>query len=531
MKRDRQTAQLSRRTFLATSSAALFGAAMGGLVPQSDAAQRHAKRGGVLQFGTRLDASGLDSHRHNQYHNSHPIAALYTGLTDIDQKGNIVPGLAESWEPSKDLTAWVFRLRKGVLFHNGRAVDAEAVKLNIERIKNPAIGDEWHRGAVKSIATVDLLDKYTVRFNLSEPDATLPVNVMHYPTNLQAPEAFESASEHPIGTGPFKFVSWTRWQETRLVRFDNYWETDAEGHNLPYLDEIIGKPKREDSVRLTALRTGQVHLIDAIAYADVERFKKSSEDNYHLWPTHFGGIAIVFNFRRGPFQDKRLRTAAAHAIDRQAIHHSVFYGQGAMLDQPYPRGNPWHLEESRSLEYDPDKAKALLRQARAVGTALKVLCAANVAYNRETAQVVQEMWTTIGFKVTLEPLDTVPLLNTLKQGDFDGLIGGNTYRFDPDGFFERNFSSKSDLTQILSGWRNERYDQLVEEAKRTLDPVRRKELYTAAWNIVNDELPHFHLHEVTMTSAAVKALRGYQPGVTGAFTYASGGIRTAYIEA
>ncbi len=74
-------------------------------------------------------------------------------------------------------------------------------------------------------------------------------------------------------------------------------------------------------------------------------------------------------------------------------------------------------------------------------------------------------------------------------------------------------------------------DQLVEEAKRTLDPARRKELYTAAWNIVNVELPHFHLHEVTMTSAAVKALRGYQPGVTGAFTYASGGIRTAYIEA
>ena len=66
---------------------------------------------------------------------------------------------------------------------------------------------------------------------------------------------------------------------------------------------------------------------------------------------------MVFNFRQGPFQDKRLRTAAAHAIDRNAIHHSVFYGQGDMLDQPYPRGNPWHLEGSRSLEYDPDKAK------------------------------------------------------------------------------------------------------------------------------------------------------------------------------
>src|SRR5438874_2157515 len=210
MDRQAQTTELGRRTFLTTTSAALVGAALGGLAPRSEAVQRHPQRGGVLQFGARVDTAGLDSHRHNQLHTSHPTAAMYTGLTDIDQQGNIVPGIAESWEPNQDLTAWVFRLRKGVLFHNG--------------------------------------------------------------------------------------------------------------------DEIVGKPKKEDSVRLTALRTGQVHLIDAIAYADVERFKKSSEDKYNLWTTHFGGSAVVFNFRRGPFQDQRLRTAAAHAIDRQAIHNSVFYG-------------------------------------------------------------------------------------------------------------------------------------------------------------------------------------------------------------
>jgi peptide/nickel transport system substrate-binding protein len=216
------TIPLSRRAFLATGSAGLIGVAWGRFGSKSEAAQRHPKRGGVLQFGTRLDASGLDSHRHNQYHTSHPIAALYTGLTDIDQQGNIVPGIAESWEPNKELTAWVFRLRKGVLFHNGREVDAEAVKLNILRIKDPAIGTDWHRGSVENIESVDILDKYTVRFNTRVPDASVPANVMHYPTNLQAPEAFASAAEHPIGTGPFKFVSWTRWNETRLVRFENY---------------------------------------------------------------------------------------------------------------------------------------------------------------------------------------------------------------------------------------------------------------------------------------------------------------------
>jgi peptide/nickel transport system substrate-binding protein len=531
MDRQTQTIGLSRRTFLTTTSAALVGAALGGLAPQSEAAKRHPKRGGVLQFGTFNDTAGLDSHRHNQLHTSHPTAAMYTGLTDIDQQGTIVPGIAESWEPNQDLTSWVFRLRKGVLFHNGRAVDAEAVKLNIERIKDPAIGSDWHRGAVENIQAVEILDQYTVRINTHVPDVSLPANVLHYPTNLQAPDSFEKAADHPIGTGPFKFVSWTRWNETKLVRFENYWETDAEGNNLPYLAEIVGKPKKEDSVRLTALRTGQVHLIDNMAYADVERFKKSFGEKYNAWQSHLGGVFVVFNFRQGPFQDKRLRTAAAHAIDRNAVHNSVFYGQGAMLDQPYPHGNVWHLEGSRSLEYDPDKAKSLLKAARAVGTAIKIVCNSTFTFHRESAQIVQEMWNSIGFKVTLEPLDTVPFLNARKQGEFHGLVQGNTFRFDPDSFFERNFHSRSDYAQVLSGWKNERYDQLVEEAKRTLDQARRKELYTEAWNIVNVELPHFHLHELTMTSAAVKELRGYQPCVIGAFSHHGGGIRTAYIEA
>ena len=528
MDRHTQTPDISRRTFLTTTSAALVGATLGGLVPQSEAAKRHPQRGGTLQFGSFTDTAGLDSHRHNQLLTSHPTAAMYTGLTDIDQQGNIVPGIAESWEPNKELTAWVFRLRKGVLFHNGREVDAEAVKLNILRIKDPAIGSDWHRGAVETIESVDVLDKYTVRFNTSVPYVSVPSNVMHYPTNLQAPDNFDKASEHPIGTGPFKFVSWNRWNETRLVRFENYWETDAEGNNLPYINEIIGKPKKEDSVRLTALRTGQVHLIDTMGYADVQRFQETYSDKYTTWRSHLGGIFVAFNFNQGAFQDKRLRTAAAHAIDRNAIHHSVFYGQGGMFDQPYPPGNFWHLE-SRSLEYDPDKAKTLLKQARAVGTPLKIVCNVTVAFNREIAQVIQELWNSIGFKVTLETLDTIPFLKARKERTFDGLINGQTYRYDPDDFFGRNLHSKSEYAQVLSGWQNARYDQLIEEAKRTLDPARRKELYTEGWNIVNVELPKFYLHELTMTSAAVKELRDYQPSVTGAFYYRGGGFRTAYI--
>ena len=238
---------------------------------------------------------------------------------------------------------------------------------------------------------------------------------------------------------------------------------------------------------------------------------------------------MVFNFTNGPFQDKRLRTAAAHAIDRNAVHHSVFYQQGAMLDQPYPLGHPWHLE-SRSLEYDPDKAKALLKQARAVGTPLKIICSANVPYSRDCGQVVQEQWSSVGFKATLEPLDSVPYQMTRRERAFDGIVQGNTLRFDPDDFYGATCTPRASMRKSCRDGRTNATIGLIEEAKRTLDPARRKALYTEGWNIVNVELPHFHLHEVVITSAAVKELRGYQPSATGSFSYHGGGIRTAYIE-
>ena len=208
---------------------------------------------------------------------------MYTGLTDLDQRGNIVPGIAESWEPNKELTAWTFRLRKGVLFHNGREVDAEAVKLNIMRIKNPAIGGDWERGAVDTIDSVEVLDKYTVRIHASVPDASLPSSVMHYPTRLMAPDAFDTAPEHPIGTdrsssSPGRAITRPRWCALRTTG-----RPMPRAIACPTWMRSSANPSRENSVRLTALRTGQVQLINTMAQADIERFKETQGDKYNLW--------------------------------------------------------------------------------------------------------------------------------------------------------------------------------------------------------------------------------------------------------
>jgi len=236
---------LSRRAFLATTGGALASAATFGLVGQAEASKRQPQRGGSLRFATRSDAAGLDPHRNIMYLVSHPLAATTQGLLDLDLKSEPVPGIATEWDIAPDLLTYTFKLRKGVLFHNGREVDAEAVKWNFERIQDPKIGHPLTRSALDNLKETQVLDKYTLRCVLQEPSAAFLADVVYYPCNLMAPDNAEQADMHPIGCGPFKLVKWERNSITELIRFENYFETDAEGNSLPYLDGIIGRPKRK----------------------------------------------------------------------------------------------------------------------------------------------------------------------------------------------------------------------------------------------------------------------------------------------
>src|SRR5919198_2325575 len=220
---------LSRRAFLATTGGALTSAAAYGLAGQAEASKRHPQRGGTLRFATRGDAAGLDPHRNIMYLVSYPLAATTQGLLDLDFHSEPVPGIATEWDIAPDLLTYTFRLRKGVLFHNGREVDAEAVKWNYERILDPKIGSPFTRSALGNLKEMQVVDKYTVRCVLQEPSAAFLADVVYYPCNLIAPDSAEQADMHPIGCGPFKFVKWERNSITELVRFENYFETDAEG--------------------------------------------------------------------------------------------------------------------------------------------------------------------------------------------------------------------------------------------------------------------------------------------------------------
>jgi peptide/nickel transport system substrate-binding protein len=251
---DRKGTERTRREFLGAATV-LTGAAIVGLPREASAAKRHPKRGGTIRFGMRDDSVGLDTHRNFIYFVSQPMAALTGGLLDFNAKMEPVAAVATEWDPSDDLKIWTFKLRRGAEFHNGESIDAQAIKWNIERILDPKIGHSFTRSALADVERVTVDDKYTVRFHLKSPSAAFDTNLVYYPVNLMAPGSVDKADTLPVGCGPFKFKSWKRFDTCELVRFENFWETDAEGNSLPYLDGLIGKPKKEDRVRLTALRT------------------------------------------------------------------------------------------------------------------------------------------------------------------------------------------------------------------------------------------------------------------------------------
>jgi peptide/nickel transport system substrate-binding protein len=531
----------TRRKFLATTGA-VAGAAMlgtaGGAQAASHAAMKSPKRGGVLRFATRADARGLDPHRNYYYYVSHPLAATSMGLIDITQDMNLAPGLAESWEISPDRKTYTFKMRKGATYHDGADVDAASVKWNFERILNPKIGHPFPRAAISDVETMEVLDKWTIRFGLKGPSGTFLSSVMYYPVQLTSEKSIDKADTHPIGAGPFKFKSWKKNDTTEMERFENWYEKDDQGNQLPYLDGIVGKPKKEDRVRLTALRTDEVDLIDNMAYADAAEFPAKYKGTYNTFDVPQVGTAYVnFNNKNGPFSEKNnpnahmLRMAAVHAINKDAIHQAVFQGLSENLKGFYSSKSSWYMPDiGAAPEYDPDKAKFLLKKAGAVGEPLILTSRDAYPYMHQQGEIVHAMLTEVGFNVKHEIHPYAVLKSKWRKGQYHIDSTANSYRQDPDAWYYRGVLSTSAENKSRYAYANEKVDKWIVEARQTVDKKKRLELYTEVDTQINKDVPFLYTHAVPLTFAATVKLQGFRPALAGPPSWSMGGTRTAYFE-
>lgn len=524
---------LNRREFLAASAAA--GVMAAGL---PGAARAAPQRGGTLRYATRVDGRGLDPHRNIIYYVSNPLVGTTQGLLDLNQKLEIVPGVAEEWDISKDLLRYTFRIRRGAEFHNGRTIDAEAVKWNYERILDPAIGYAFTRASLTDIDRMETDGKEILHIHLKRPSALFAANVVYYPCNLIAPDSADQADTHPIGCGPFKFVSWKRYAETKLVRFENYFEMGEDGKPLPYLDEVQVFPKREDKVRLTALRTGEVDMIENMSYFDAPDFRDNETDKFNTHTVPQLGMAhFNINAKSGPFamsggeDAKMLRAAVAHAIDKQALHEAVFNGLGEPVNHYYSSATAQYVPDvPNEKEYDPEKSRSILRKLNMENMPIAVVARDTYQYMRNGGEIVHAMLLDAGFAATNEVFDNPVLREKYKKDDWGIDSTATSFRFEPDGWYSRWIHSEGAEGQLRVGFKSERCDKLIEEARVTLDESKRKEMYREVDGIVNDEAALIYGHAVPMLGASVKRLRGYDPAASGTPSWSGGGIRTAYFD-
>ena len=460
--------------------------------------------GGTLRIGLQGDVTTMDPHMSTAALDRDVYYQLYNTLVGLDPGLNIVPELAESWE-APDPLSYLFRLRKGVRFHDGSDFDASIVKWNVERMVNPATGS-IRRSELGNVKSVDVVDAHTVRFNLKEPDAALLATLTDRAGMMVSRAAVEKFgrdfARNPVGTGPFRLAEWVKDDHVGLKRFAGYWKK-----GLPHLDEIVYKPIPDHTVKLTALRTGTLDLIDELPPKDVAPTRANAKLRVVETPS-LGYRRIELNTTRPPFNQKALRQAVSWAIHREAIHRAVFFGTGAIAQGPIPPRS-WAYEALAGYGTTPDLARARqkLAEGGASGGFKFTLNIVNTPVDLKLVQIVQDNLKKIGVDVEIALLEIGAWVEKRKAGQFDGAESLWSGRPDPDGNVFSHLTTGG--ANNWGKYSNPRVDELLHQARSAPKPPDRKRLYAEAVRLLVDDAPLVFLYHDAWTKAWEERVQSY----------------------
>ncbi|HUG13503.1 MAG TPA: ABC transporter substrate-binding protein, partial [Thermomicrobiales bacterium] len=269
--------------------------------------------GGVLNVALNSDLTTMDPHRSTAAVDRQVYQLIYDKLVDIDETLTIVPELASEWAISDDGMEYTFTLVEGVTFHDGEAFNAEAVKFNFDRMLDEETASP-RRSEIAQITEVVVEDEHTVRLVLSQPFSPLLATLSDRAGMMVSPKAIEELGEdlarQPVGTGAFTFVEWMTSDHLTVERYDGWWQ-----EGLPHLDQVIYRPIVDANVKLTALRTGDVDIIDTVSARDVAGLR--DDDTLEMSEiASLGFTYITLNNQIPPFDNIALRQAVAWTIDR-----------------------------------------------------------------------------------------------------------------------------------------------------------------------------------------------------------------------
>lgn len=439
--------------------------------------------GDTLIVGNTTDAVSLDPHRTNDAASALPMFQIYDTLVKLSPEMEIVPSLATEWTQIDDNTL-EFKLRQGVKFHNGEELKASDVKFTFERHINPATAAPA-AFMLSTLAQVDVVDDYTVRFITKEPCASLLYNLTHVDMGVlnekAVTEAGDNYANQPVGTGAYKFVSWKKNQEIRLTRFDEYFGELAKTPNI--LIRIIP----EGATMMAELQTGGVDVALSVGPQFVPMFQPGTGLKLEQFNT-FTIKYLAFDHRVAPFDDPRVRQAINYATNKEAVVKVAYSGSAEPLSGPLPKNINGFNESLVPYEYNVEKAKALLAEAGYPNGFDQTLYISDKETDTKIATVLQAQLKDIGINVNIQVIEWGTYLQKTAEGLPLFLMGWTTVTADADNGLYANFHSSAWGSQgNRSFYKNEKVDELLDDGRAEFDQEARKALYQEACQIIYDD--------------------------------------------
>ena len=460
--------------------------------------------GGTLIFGRGGDSIGLDPGHAIEGESIKVCDNVYDTLVQYSAgTTELEPALAESWENSADGLTWTFHLRRGVTFHDGTPFNAEAVLFSLNRQHEPThpfhnVGGayyQWESTGLRTIVDkITALDEFTVQFHLHRMHAPFIYDIASTQFAIISPTAAqqwgEAFAEHPVGTGPFKFVQWVRNDKIVLEANDAYWG------GRPVLDRVIFRAIPNNSVRLLELQNGNLHVMEFPNPDDLPEIQRDARLEL-LMQSGLNVGYLAMNMDKPPFDNLKVRQGINHAINKAAIVEQLYQGTAIPAKVPIPP-TLWSYDDTiEDVPYNPALAKQLLAEAgypNGFETTLWALPVPRpyIPDGRMLAAALQSDLRNVGIKAEIVTFDWVTYLEKTRNGGHDmALLGWLADTGDPDTFF---FPLLSKTAAEKPAWniafyRSDEMQTVLEQARTSTMQAERIALYQQAQAIFHSDAP------------------------------------------
>lgn len=417
---------------------------------------------------------------------------IYETLTKINPDGSVTPLLAESWEVSPDLTTYTFKLRKGVKFQNGEPFNAQAVKFSFDRAGSEKSTNKDKR-TYANLST-QVVDEHTVVVLTKEIDPDFPFLMGQATAIIVEPKSAETNATKPVGTGPYRLENWVKGSSITLSKWDGYRNAGA-----IKLKRATFRFIADPAAQVAALLAGDVDAFPRVTPRSVEQLKNNPKFQVVVSGSRAKTI-LAINNKKKPFDDVRVRRAVAAAIDRKAVIQGAGDGYGAAIGSHYPPSAPGYVDMTGVNPYNPEKAKALLKEAGVTGPLEVTITLPPPPYARQGGEVIASQLAKVGITAKLQNVEWAQWLsNVYGNKNYDMTIISHVEPFDLGNF------AKSDY---YWNYQSPKFNDMYAKYKTTANAKDRTRLQADLQKLLADDSVHAFLYQPQWVTVANKNLKG-----------------------